>query len=151
MKRILYTLAVLLVAVGCSKEKDEERLNYVPEALHGTWHVTEIRNNGTWHIAKLPETGNRFMDVTTPEAETECPRTLLTFEPDGEYRMQGALWTTSVPFTWQAGRFDVLVYAPSDREPFLTYEVVSLSPSYCQLVLRRGSSSSLDLRCTKVR
>lgn len=151
MKQILYALSALFVAVGCSKKGDDERLNYDPEALHGQWHVTEIRNNDTWHAFELPQTGNRFMDVTTPEAEAEFPRTYLTFASDGEYRMQGALWTTSVPFTWQAARFDVQVYAPGESKPFLTYEVVSLSPSYCQLVMRYGQSSSLDLRCAKVR
>ncbi len=150
MKKILYALSALFVLCSCSKEEDEERLNYDPEALYGYWRITEIRNNGTWHAFELPQTGNRFLDVTTPEGEAEFPRTGLTFESNGEYRMQGALWTTSVPHTWQAQRFDVAVYGPGERKPFLTYEVVSLSPSYCQLVMRYGNSSSLDLRCTKV-
>lgn len=132
--RTVTLMAALLCAVlfsGCTTE-DEKSFDYDLNLLYGKWRVTEINASGGW------------IDVTTYPGNSEMEPTYATFNSNGTYSGSGAFGSGAG--TYSAVGSTVITYI--EGKEFMRYEVISLTSSRCELMMKEGKTS-LRMRCQK--
>jgi len=132
MRKVLLVLFVALLAVSCEKE-EENKFDYDLKLLHGTWRITEVKqNDGT------------FFDVTTTLGQSAFEPTYATFNADGTYHGSGYFGDGTGIYTAEGKKITTFI----DGVELFSYTVVSLSGTECHLIMSGGSSSN-EIKCKK--
>jgi len=136
MKKIIGILLLAVIVLSCSKDSEaESKFNYDLNLLYGTWRITHIQNDD-----------GSFMDITTSAAESLIEPTYATFKSDFTYTGKGFFGNGNGKY--KAVGNSVITYV--DGVEFLRYDIVSLTGTECQLIIKEpGTTSSIGIKCKK--